>query len=297
MNPDAYTGDAALSPVYSRRQRGGSSGFEGSDEPPTSFPGASFPNGGYNSPKKANHVATTLFEMNDGDADNAANSSKVADHPLHPHAHRRGSNSKDPRGFKKYRFITMIIASLLAMAGILYYLSFGISGEINGVADMVDNNINIQQQNAGDRERQEQVHNNEIPVLNSRAEHEDSASAKKVVMLSDPPLVERSNSKEQIQEQPLETPKEIKEIKLNMEAVNEMTPEDLEANALEDIERIRTMKKEGVVIETNAEAQILVKQVQDVLRVVLEHKYGKGPYQIAMELEFPDSLVREYVNM
>ena len=288
MNPDTYAGDAALSPVYSRRPRGASANFEGSEVDNTaSFPSASITATSYNSPTKE-HVDRTLFEMDDNDT--AGSGEQVH---LHPPPHRRGSNSKDPRGFKKYRFVTMMIAGLLCIAGILYYLFFGISGEINGVngvVDLVTNKLGDAQivipgGTAGvvEPKEREEGHDREIlvPVRAVKAASDILKAEERVetVVVPKPPAIAIEVERE--------SPK------LNMDAVNEMDPEDLEAHVLEDIERIRDMRKGGVVIETSNLAQTLIRQVQDVLRIVLVHKYGEGPYQISMDLEFPDSMVHE----
>jgi len=57
------------------------------------------------------------------------------------------------------------------------------------------------------------------------------------------------------------------------------------------IEKIRHMKQEGVVMETNEEALSEIAILQDKLRVLLRSRYGSPPYTVEMGLGFPDSML------
>lgn len=56
------------------------------------------------------------------------------------------------------------------------------------------------------------------------------------------------------------------------------------------IEDIRTMKITGTVIETSAEAQIKVNELQETLRKLIPLMYGEEPYTVEMLLKFPESM-------
>lgn len=56
------------------------------------------------------------------------------------------------------------------------------------------------------------------------------------------------------------------------------------------IERIREMKSNGVVIETDTTALETIKMLQEALQVFIPEKYGPPPYKIEMCIEFPASM-------
>jgi hypothetical protein len=82
---------------------------------------------------------------------------------------------------------------------------------------------------------------------------------------------------------------DIKNLAASFQEKNEILI-DLESKASTIIEKIRSLKNQGTVIETDAVAQIQVKELQQILRKFIPMKYGSEPYTVEMKLRFPSTM-------
>lgn len=64
-----------------------------------------------------------------------------------------------------------------------------------------------------------------------------------------------------------------------------------EANA--QIEKIRKMKQGGMVMEKDPEALQEIAVLQKQLQTLIPLKYGPGPYQVEMTIQFPESMLTD----
>lgn len=70
----------------------------------------------------------------------------------------------------------------------------------------------------------------------------------------------------------------------------------LRAKAVADVAAVRSLKQNGVVMETDPEAKALITQTQASLRALLRKEYGgDGPYYVQMDLSFPEAMP-DYVS-
>lgn len=96
---------------------------------------------------------------------------------------------------------------------------------------------------------------------------------------------------DRIQNNPVDESKEnVVENSVVEDKKSEEDLQSLEMIAHTQIEEIREMKKNGVIIENDALAQDRIKIAQETIRKLLRLKYGPEPYQVDMELKFPLSL-------
>jgi hypothetical protein len=75
-------------------------------------------------------------------------------------------------------------------------------------------------------------------------------------------------------------------------ATKDSTPsvEELYTKLQRQIEEVRTLKRSGVVTETDDEAKALIKELRKTCREYLLKEYGPEPYYIEMSLVFPSTM-------
>ena len=76
-------------------------------------------------------------------------------------------------------------------------------------------------------------------------------------------------------------------------ATKENRIDELQKASEDLIEKLRTMKQHGTVMETNTEAKLLINKLQIDLRELVVLKYGPEPYFVEMKLSFPDSMIND----
>lgn len=69
--------------------------------------------------------------------------------------------------------------------------------------------------------------------------------------------------------------------------------ERLTNEAKDQIEKIRKMKQGGMVMETDPEALQEIAILQKNLQTLIPMKYGPGPYQVEMTIQFPESMLAD----
>lgn len=62
------------------------------------------------------------------------------------------------------------------------------------------------------------------------------------------------------------------------------------AKATEIIDKVRALKRSGVVMETDENAKTQIAILQKEVKQLLYLQYGPGPYKVLMEIEFPPSM-------
>lgn len=67
----------------------------------------------------------------------------------------------------------------------------------------------------------------------------------------------------------------------------------LTTEANNQIEKLRKMKQSGKVMEKDPEALQEIALLQRQLQTLIPMKYGPGPYQVAMTIQFPESMLTD----
>lgn len=86
-------------------------------------------------------------------------------------------------------------------------------------------------------------------------------------------------------------PVDTKAAETNIPDASTRPYQDLEKQVDDILSEIRSMKRDGTVIEEDEHAKELVNQVQEKLRHLIPMKYGPSPYYVEMSLTFPEVML------